>query len=142
MSFTVRNLRTDLPDVGGNFGGAPGLEFRLATQALGLAHSGLGFQSIPPGARFPYGHTHHRQEEIYVVVGGNGRMRLDDEELELAQWDAVRVGPGVWRSYEAGSEGLQLLVIGAPHLGDDPRSDVEGQRDWWGRPGTEQQAGS
>lgn len=138
----MRNLRADLPDVGGNFDGAPGLEFRLATQALGLEQSGLGFQSIPPNARFPYGHTHRRQEEIYVVVGGSGRMRLDDEEIELRQWDAVRVGVGVWRGYEAGPDGLQLLVIGAPNLGDDPRGDVEGQRDWWGVAAAQQQTGS
>jgi hypothetical protein len=34
-------------------------------------------------------------------------------------------------SYEAGPEGLEILVIGAPDLGDDPRGDVEGRRDWW-----------
>jgi hypothetical protein len=39
--------------------------------------------------------------------------------------------PGTWRGYEAGPEGLEILVIGAPNLGDDPRDDVDGQRDWW-----------
>ena len=33
--------------------------------------------------------------------------------------------------YEAGPEGLEILVIGAPNLGDDPRGDVDGRRDWW-----------
>ena len=28
-------------------------------------------------------------------------------------------------------EGLEILVIGAPNLGEDPREDVDGQRDWW-----------
>jgi hypothetical protein len=44
----------------------------------------------------------------------------------------VRVPPGTWRGYEAGPDGLELLVIGAPSLGDARREDVEGQRDWWG----------
>lgn len=131
MPFTRRNLRDDLPDVGSNFAGDPGLEFRLATDALGLAHAGLGYQRVPPGYRFPYGHTHERQEEVYVVVGGSGRMKLDDEIVEVRRWDAVRVPPGTWRGYEAGPDGLELLVIGAPNLGDDPRADVEGMRDWW-----------
>ncbi|NLT06544.1 MAG: cupin domain-containing protein [Solirubrobacterales bacterium] len=131
MSFTRINVKADLEDLGSNFDGAPGLEFRLATKALGLEQSGLGYQRIPPGHRFPYGHTHHRQEEVYLVVAGSGRMKLDDEIVEVSQWDAVRVPPGVWRGYEAGPDGLELLVIGAPNLGDDPRGDVEGQRDWW-----------
>jgi mannose-6-phosphate isomerase-like protein (cupin superfamily) len=131
VPFTLRNLKRDLEDVGPKFDGPPDLEFRLATTALGLEHSGLGYQRVPPGCRFPYGHTHETQEEVYVVVRGSGRMKLGEEILELGQWDAVRVAPGTWRGYEAGPEGLELLVIGAPNLGEDPRADVEGRRDWW-----------
>lgn len=119
MPFTLRNLRDDPEDVGANFDGPPDLEFRMATKLLGLEHSGLTLQRIPPDYRFPYGHTHATQEEVYVVV------------VDLRKWDAVRVPPGSWRGYEAGPEGLELLVIGAPSLGDDPRGDVEGARDWW-----------
>jgi len=131
VPFTHRNLKRDLEDVGSNFDGSPELEFRLATKALELERSGLGHQRLPPGYRFPYGHTHRTQEEVYVVLSGGGRMKLDDEIVELAEGDAVRVAPGTWRGYEAGPEGLEILVIGAPNLGDDPRGDVEGRRDWW-----------
>jgi mannose-6-phosphate isomerase-like protein (cupin superfamily) len=129
MPFTRRNLKQDLEDVGSNFDGSPDLEFRLATKALELEQSGLGYQRIPPNYRFPYGHTHERQEEVYVVLSGSGRMKLDDEIVELERWDAVRVAPGTWRGYEAGPEGLEILVIGAPNLGENPRGDVEGKRD-------------
>lgn len=131
MPFTLKNIKGDLDDVGSNFDGSPDLEFRLATMALGLEKCGLGYQRIPAGYRFPYGHTHETQEELYVVVGGSGRMKLDDEIVELKQWDAVRVPPGTWRDYEAGADGLEILVIGAPNLGDSPRDDVTGERDWW-----------
>lgn len=131
MPFTLKNLREDLDDFGPKFEGSPDLEFRMATGALDLEQSGLSFQRVPPGYRFPYGHTHKTQEEVFVVVGGTGRMKLDDEIIELKVWDAVRVPPGTWRGYEAGPEGLELLVVGAPNLGEDPREDVEGQRDWW-----------
>ena len=131
MPFTRRNLRKDLEDVGPRFGGAPDLEFRAATAALELEESGLSYQRVPPGYRFPFGHTHRRQEEVYVVVRGSGRMKVDDEIVELKEWDALRVPPGTWRGYEAGPEGLELLVVGAPNLGDDPRGDVDGRRDWW-----------
>jgi uncharacterized cupin superfamily protein len=131
VSFTLRNLREDVEDVGSNFDGPPDLEFRMATGALGLEKSGLSYQRVPPGYRFPYGHTHETQEEVYVVVRGGGRMKVDDEIVDLAEWDAVRVAPGAWRGYEAGPDGLEILVIGAPNLGEDPRGDVEGRRDWW-----------
>jgi mannose-6-phosphate isomerase-like protein (cupin superfamily) len=131
VPFTLKNLREDPEDVGSNFDGAPDLEFRLATAALELQNSGLGYQRIPPNYRFPYGHTHKMQEEVYVVLRGGGRMKLDEEIVQLKEWDAVRVAPGTWRGYEAGPEGLELLVIGAPNLGEDPREDVEGRRDWW-----------
>src|ERR687894_1271359 len=128
VPFTLRNLREDLADVGSNFDGAPDLEFRLASTALELEQSGLSYQRIPPDYRFPYGHTHSQQEEVYVVVRGGGRMKLDDEIVELAEWDAVRVPPGTWRGYEAGPEGLELLVIGAPNLGEGRREAVDGKR--------------
>jgi mannose-6-phosphate isomerase-like protein (cupin superfamily) len=131
VPFTRKNLKRDLDDVGSNFDGPPDLEFRMATQALELEQSGLSYQRIPPGYRFPYGHTHKMQEEVYVVLTGSGRMKLDDEIVELRESDAVRVSPGTWRGYEAGPEGLEILVIGAPSLGSGQREDVEGTRDWW-----------
>jgi len=134
MPFTHRNLKTDLDDVGSNFDGPPDLEFRMATHALELEESGLTYQRVPPGYRFPYGHTHKTQEEVYVVVGGSGRMKVDDEIIDLKAWDAVRVPPGTWRGYEAGAAGLELLVIGAPSLGEGQREDVEGERHWWDGP--------
>ena len=75
MAFTVRNLKEDLEDLGSNFDGSPDLEFRAATKALELEHSGLTYQRVPPNYRFPYGHTHKTQEEVYVVVRGSGRTR-------------------------------------------------------------------
>ena len=131
MAYTLRNLREDPEDLGSNFDGSPDLEFRAATKLLGLEHSGLSFQHVPPDYRFPYGHTHETQEEVYVVVDGGGRMAVDDDVFELRKWDAVRVPSGSWRGYEAGPDGLELLIIGAPNLGDDPRGDVEGTRGWW-----------
>ena len=110
MPFTLTNIKKDLEDIGPRFDGAPDLEFRAATKALGLEKSALSYQRVPPGYRFPYGHTHKKQEEVYVVLRGSGRMKLDDEIVELEEWDAVRVPPGTWRGYEAGPDGLEILT--------------------------------
>jgi mannose-6-phosphate isomerase-like protein (cupin superfamily) len=127
VPFTLRNIK-DLEDIGPRFDGAPDLD-RPATEALELEKSGLTYQRVPPGYRFPYGHMRKKQEEVYVVLGGSGRMKGDDEIVELKEWDAVRVPPGTWRGYEAGPEGLEILVIAAPS--EAQREDVDGQRDWW-----------
>jgi len=129
VPFALKNIKRDLENIGAQFDGPPDLEFRAAGAALGLERSGLSYQRVPPGCRFPYGHTHKTQEEVYVVVRGSGRMKLDDEIVELAEWDAVRVPPGTWRGYEAGPDGLEILVIAAPSVAQ--REDVEGERDWW-----------
>ena len=52
-------------------------------------------------------------------------------ELEQSGLSYQRIPPGTWRGYEAGPEGLEILVFGAPNLGEDRRGDVEGRRDWW-----------
>ena len=131
MPYTRKNIKRDLEDLGSKFDGDPGLEFRAATKPLELERGALSYQRVPPGYRFPYGHTHKKQEEVYVVVGGSGRMKLDDQIVDVKKWDVVRVPPGTWRGYEGGPKGLEILVFGAPNLGEDPREDVEGQRDWW-----------
>jgi mannose-6-phosphate isomerase-like protein (cupin superfamily) len=132
VPYTRVNLKEDVEDSGDRFfGGGSDLETRFPREALELEQSGLSYQRLAPGYRFPFAHTHRKQEEVYVVARGSGRMKLDDEIVELREWDVVRVPPGTWRGYEGGPEGLEILVFGAPHLGDSPRDDVEGERGWW-----------
>ena len=83
MPFTHRNIKGDLEDIGSRFDGAPDLEFRAATKPLELEKTALSHQYVPPGYRFPYGHTHVTQEEVYVVLRGSGRMKVDDEIVDL-----------------------------------------------------------
>ena len=121
MPYTLRNLKEDLEDLGSNFAGAPDLEFRHASEALELEQSGLSYQRVPPDYRFPYGHTHKKQEEVYVVVRGSGRMKLDDEIVEVKEWDVVRVPPGTWRGYEAGPKASRSSYRRAQSRGGSAR---------------------
>ena len=81
-----------------------------------------------PGYRSRTGHSHREQEELYLVVGGSGWIKLDDQIVELRPWDAVRVAPSTVRAFEAGVDGLELIAIGSdrPEGGDGVRID-----DWW-----------
>jgi mannose-6-phosphate isomerase-like protein (cupin superfamily) len=125
--FTIQNLK-EVDNAAETFGLEPGFEARFATRSLECEQSGLSYQRLPPGARSAFGHRHHEEEELYVVVGGDGRVRLDDEVRDLRSWDAVRVASGVTRAFEAGPDGLEFLVFGAPGTGS---ADVEMVPDWW-----------
>jgi hypothetical protein len=72
VPFTLRSLKEDLEDLGSNFDGAPDLEFRMATEALELEKSGLSYQRVPPGYRFPYGHTQARRRDRRAQGMGRG----------------------------------------------------------------------
>ena len=52
------------------------------------------------------------QEEVYVVVAGSGRAKLEDEIIELGVWDVLRVAPQVIRSFEAGPDGMEMICVG------------------------------
>jgi quercetin dioxygenase-like cupin family protein len=128
--YTKLNLRRDLPDAAEKGGLAPDLEVRFGTGELGLEKSGASYQKLAPGFRQPFGHQHEQQEELYVFIGGGGRMKLDDEIVEVEAYDAIRVPPEITRGIEAGDDGLELLVFGAPNVGP-PSADTEPQPGWW-----------
>ena len=124
--YTRVNLMADVEDSAAERG--DDLEARFARKHLDSEHLGVTYFRYAPGFRSPIGHSHREQEEAYVVVSGSGRMRLDDDVVELAQWDVVRVAPSVVRGFEGGPGGLVLIAIGAdrPEGGDGVRVE-----DWW-----------
>jgi mannose-6-phosphate isomerase-like protein (cupin superfamily) len=126
--FTHKNLREDIRDASEGTEKAGTVEARLGRSSLDSQHLGVSFFRYAPGFRTPFGHWHREQEEAYVVVGGSGRMKLDDEIVELRRWDVVRVAPEVVRAIEAGDEGLELVAIGGPR---PPEGDGESEPDWW-----------
>jgi len=128
--YTVVNLM-DVEDQAPKFGYAPNIEARFAGRPLGLEHSGVSHQRYAPNFRQPFGHRHKRQEELYVVVGGGGRLKLDDEIVDVQQWDAVRIPPEITRCVEAGPEGIDVLIFGAPSMAPSPMDDVEPAPNWW-----------
>jgi mannose-6-phosphate isomerase-like protein (cupin superfamily) len=127
--YTVVNLR-EVEDLAPRYGFAPGLESRFARVPLELVESGLSYFRIAPGYRPPFGHRHREQEEIYLVVSGSARVKLDDEVVELRAWDALRVSPGITRCIEGGPEGAEIVAFGAPNTDN---KDAEMAPDWWAR---------
>ena len=91
--YTVINLKRDVEDMAPKFGLSPGLESRFARVPLELQNSGASYFKIAPGFRAPFGHSHSEQEEVYLVISGSARIKLDDEIIDLEQWDVLRIAP-------------------------------------------------
>ena len=91
-----------------------GLQGRFGRKHLDSRDLGVSHWRYDPNFRAPFGHSHREQEEAYVVVAGSGRMRLNDEIIDLKPWDVVRVAPEVVRGLEAGPDGLEIIAVGGP----------------------------
>ena len=124
-TYTIKNLR-EVKDSAPGYGLGEIQEARFATKDLGGQNTGVSFFRIKPSKRQAFGHKHDKAEEVYVVVSGSGRVKLNDEIRDLKSLDAVRVSPPVIRSFEAGPNGMELLAFGQRHEGDG-----ELLQGWW-----------
>ena len=124
-SYTKTNIK-ELDNSAEQFGLGDHLETRFARKAMGLEQFGFSYQKLQPNFRQPFGHSHGGQEEVYLVLEGGGRIKVEDEIVDLAQWDAIRIPPDVTRALEAGDSGMAFIAIGGQPSGD---SDLK--QGWW-----------
>ncbi len=110
MSYAKKNLR-EVEDMAVKHGLSDTQEARFPRADLGAEQTGVNYLIVKPDKREAFAHRHRAAEEIY----------------DLVPLDAVRVSPGVTRSFEAGSDGLEVLVFG-PHVDGDGVM----VRDFWG----------
>jgi uncharacterized cupin superfamily protein len=115
--YAKRNLR-EIEDAAVEHGFSETQEARFAGEALGCEAIGLALESVKPNSRQAFGHRHEADEEVYVVIRGRGRMRLDDEVIEVGPLDAIRVAPTVMRAFEADADGIDLIAFGTHTKGD------------------------
>src|ERR1700722_8317290 len=116
MSYTKMHLR-EVEDMAPGTGFDSIQEPLFAPKPLEAEQTGLAFHVIKPNQRGG-AHRHDEAEEIFVVLGGDGNANLDGEIVALKPLDAIRVAPKVVRAFEAGADGLELIVFGPHHEGD------------------------
>jgi uncharacterized cupin superfamily protein/quinol monooxygenase YgiN len=114
---TIVNLE-EIEDQAPKFGMDQVMEARFGQRDLGACRTGISHQRLRPGVRQPFGHHHQHAEEVFVVLAGSGRVKIDEDIRELRQYDAIRVAPESSRAFEAGPDGLELLAVGPHHAGD------------------------
>ena len=124
-NYQIKNLR-EVEDMAVKHGFSETQEARFPRSDLGAETTGLAYHVVRPGKRQAFAHRHEEAEEVTVVLSGNGRVKLDDEVVEIGPLDAIRIAPQVTRAFEAGPEGLELLVFGPHHAGDS-----EMVQDFW-----------
>ena len=125
MSYTIRNLR-EVEDLAAKHGFGEAQEARFPRGDLEAQSTGVAYLILRPGKRQPFAHRHNDAEEIYVVLAGSGRIKLDDDIVELRPLDSIRMAPGVTRMLEAGPDGLEVLAFGPRH-----ENDAEMVQDFW-----------
>ncbi|HEY2258938.1 MAG TPA: cupin domain-containing protein [Solirubrobacteraceae bacterium] len=124
-SYTKLNLK-EVKDLAPEFGMGDMGEARFARDAIGAQRIGMALYRMNPGRRVGFGHRHRESEEIYVILAGSGRFRVQDDVFPVSEKDVVYCPPSAMREWEAGPEGLELLAFGG-HA--DNESDME--RGWW-----------
>ena len=126
MGYTKKHL-WDVENQAPRFDMPTEMEARFARSALEGKTLGMTLMKLAPNFRIPFGHKHEHQEEVYVVVRGSARIKVDDEIVELGEWDAIRFDDNTMRNMEAGPDGVEYLAFGA---GDDPL-DADMAPGWW-----------
>jgi mannose-6-phosphate isomerase-like protein (cupin superfamily) len=96
-------------------------EARVARADLVTDKTGKKNFSLLPGNSSRCVQLNRRAVEVWVILGGNGRMKLGEEIFDVRALDAVRVAPEVARAFEAGPEGLEFIAFG-------PHYDADGER--------------
>jgi mannose-6-phosphate isomerase-like protein (cupin superfamily) len=127
VSYTIKNLR-EVEDSAPKYGFDQLQEAHFAHGELDAEKTGFSYHVVKPGCRQGFAHRHEAAEEVYVVVSGSGRIKLDDDIAEIKPLDAIRVSPQVARAFEAGSDGLELVAFGPRHEGDGEIL----KEDFWG----------
>jgi mannose-6-phosphate isomerase-like protein (cupin superfamily) len=115
--YTLVNLE-DVEDMAKRFGLGDQGEARFANRPLHAVRTGLSHQRLRPGVRQSFGHRHQHAEEVFVVLAGSGRVRVDDDVRGVRPLDAIRIAPDSPRAFEAGPDGLEFIVVGPHHAGD------------------------
>jgi uncharacterized cupin superfamily protein len=124
MSYTIKNLRA-VEDMAVKYGFSETQEARFARGDLEAQDTGVSLHRVHPGRRQAFGHRHSEAEEVYVVLSGNGRIKLDDDVVNVGPMDAIRISPETARAIEGGAHGIEILAFGPHH------DDAEQIKDFW-----------
>ena len=125
--YTKKNLK-EVKNMAPPEAAETGFEGRFARGELDCERSGMTYFRYGPNGRTPFGHRHEEQEEIYVLLSGSARVKIDEDIVELEPLDAVRIAHDSVRAVEAGPDGAEIVAFGAGRGGREEAEIIPG---WW-----------
>lgn len=70
----------------------------------------ISINTLPANACVPFVHHHKENEEVYIILSGDGSIKLDNELINIKKGDILRVAPSVKRQVFANSD-LNYMCI-------------------------------
>jgi uncharacterized RmlC-like cupin family protein len=125
--------RAEAPDYSGDAPGAfLGYSRPLGAQQLALNVRVLAPHTphVPPGGDPAWGHSHRTIEEIYFVLDGEVRIKLNDEVETLRRCDAVWIPPATVRAVRNDTDEEAAFAMISVRV-EDFRSESQPQAGFW-----------
>ena len=96
--------------------GSGGATWRLARKTLGAKAFGFNVVDIEAGGQIPaHDHTGDDQEEVFIILEGEGTIVTDDEEHDAPAGTFCRFAPEINRTIQNKSDStVRALLIGVP----------------------------
>jgi quercetin dioxygenase-like cupin family protein len=95
-----------------------GVFFKIR-RALGTTAFGINEVRLPAGAEgIEHDEVETGHDEVYLVLEGDGRFRIDGEDVPVATGDYLRVPAGATRKACAGGDGLRFVVVAGKPLAE------------------------
>jgi uncharacterized cupin superfamily protein len=109
--YTIKNV-----DEFEEMEGSGGATWRLARKTLGAESFGFNVVDIEAGGQIPaHNHTEEEQEEVFIILEGNGTIVTDGEEHDAPAGTYCRLAPAVNRTILNKSDAaVRALLIGVP----------------------------
>ena len=80
-------------------------------QELGLTGCEASINKLSAGTSFPFIHAHKMNEELYIIISGNGVFYVDGEEFPIQEGSLIRVSPSGERTIKAGENDLFYICV-------------------------------
>jgi quercetin dioxygenase-like cupin family protein len=110
-SYTIKSI-----DEFDEMEGSGGATWRLARKTLGAEAFGFNVVDIEAGGQIPaHDHSGDNQEEVFIILEGQGTLVTDGEEHDAPAGTFCRLAPEVNRTIRNKSDGnVRALLIGVP----------------------------
>ncbi len=74
----------------------------------------ISVNELPAGVSVPFVHAHKQNEEVYIILAGEGQVYIDGEELPVKQGDIIRIDPAAARCFKADdNQAIRFICIQA-----------------------------